>query len=552
LDQSFRTVRTAEAKALAATAAKSEFLARMSHEIRTPMNGIIGMLEAMLGTPLRADQSEFLRTAYASAESLLVLINDILDYSKIEAGKLAVEDIEFDLEQTVHSIAHLFAMRAQAKNLSIDVRYDPNVAARFIGDPTRVSQILSNLVSNAIKFTASGGVTVRVEAVPTAIVDDKVVRLRFAVTDTGPGIDADTQTRLFTAFSQGDGSTARRFGGTGLGLAICRQLVLLLGGDEICVDSEIGRGSTFRFELPLRLAAVQSAPAPIAMSAEAQQEAPPCRVLVVDDNDTNRMVARVCLSRIGLSCDHAIDGLNALQMLAEREYDLVLMDCHMPEVDGFEAARRIRQREAAEGRKPIYIVAATASVFAEDREKCVAAGMNDFIAKPIRIADLSAVLQRWHDGAAVNPAVETASRVDHGDTAIRMALFDLGHLDEMRLLIGAEFADMAQGLQGVADTAFVSLRTALANGDADAFGKAAHRFKGSLATIGARAATDVALKLELAGRQGNLENVGVLIDNLEALYRQSHEFLLTLIDTHTTAIVPDDTQPTPTRKTDAA
>lgn len=397
LDRHERELHTAKETADRASAAKSLFLANMSHEIRTPMNGVLGMLELLSHSPLAAQQREYLTMARGSASKLLTIINDILDFSKLEAGRLSLERIPVDLRRQVAEVAALMADAAQRKGLELSCTVAESTPQWVYGDPIRLHQILVNLLDNAIKFTERGMVTLHV--VPT-----EAERLHFVVRDTGIGMTEAEQKQVFAAFVQADGSITRKFGGTGLGLTISRQLVALMGG-VLTVHSAPGHGSEFAFVLKLETVAA-SATAPVAESPPVLPTEEPAvtastffqgkQVLLVEDNPVNQLVCQETLRQLGVAASVANNGREALEMLAANNYDLVLMDCQMPEMDGYEATRTLRARERKRGQgERLPIIALTAHAMSGDRDKCLEAGMDDYLSKPFQFEEMKALLKRW-------------------------------------------------------------------------------------------------------------------------------------------------------------
>jgi signal transduction histidine kinase len=373
-------------KAEEATRAKAMFLANMSHEIRTPLNGIIGISKILEKSELPSDQKDLIQIITNSGMNLLNIINDLLDFTKIEAGQIELESIEFDMVEVVHNVVGLFRNLAEEKGLRLGSLLDSKIPRVLRGDPLRLSQILNNLTNNAIKFTEKGEVCISAELVSRTEHEAAVL---IKVTDTGIGIPPESIGKLFRDFSQADASTTRRYGGTGLGLAICKNLATLMGG-QIGVDSQPGAGSSFWVRLNLQVHQGNAD----AGSVGERSVPDSFRILFAEDNLINQKITLMLLKQMGLRCDVVLNGELAVEAHLKKPYDLILMDMQMPVMDGMDAARRIREDENARNEKaPVYIAAVTANAFVEDKQSCLDAGMDEFLVKPFKESDLRTVIQ---------------------------------------------------------------------------------------------------------------------------------------------------------------
>ena len=492
---------------------KTQFLANMSHDIRTPMNGVIGMAKLLRDTPLSPEQRDYTQSIIDSGETLLSLINDILDLSKIEAGELVLDPAPFNLHALLRKISKPLAMQAEKNGIGYRLEYGDTVPFYIYADAHRIAQIITNLAGNAVKFTEKGHVAVVLRCLQVTLKD---ALIRFEVTDTGIGIPKDVQPRIFEKFRQADASTTRKYGGTGLGLAISKQLVELMGG-SLEVISEPGEGSTFYFEVRLPLASRKDVPEE--KSDEPKQDSIKIvgKILLAEDSITNQKVASHVIEKTGCTLDIANNGEEAVTMAAAYPYDLIFMDCQMPVMDGYEATRHIR---AAERERRVPIVAMTANVLPAERTKCLNAGMDEYITKPIDFDQVRRTILHYITQSAASASTPPD---DRGASAPAI----LPVLDTRRLLgiCANDIAFIQDIVQSVVDDlprALAEFESAYREHDCVRTGIAAHKIKGSSSNIGAIRLSQLALRLQLESDNKKIAFDGPEYENLSS---EVHELI---------------------------
>ncbi|MCQ2789801.1 MAG: ATP-binding protein [bacterium] len=489
------------------SAAKSLFMANMSHEIRTPMNGVMGFVQLLAGTKLNKEQQDYVNEIQNSSEILLSILNDILDLSKAEAGKMVLENIDFDLPETIKNVSTLASANARKKGLNIVVDVDSKIPAVLIGDSSKLKQVLNNLVNNAIKFTPEGNITIKVKQLNKK--DDKV-RLQFIVQDTGIGISKENLSKVFESFTQADSSTTRKFGGTGLGLTICKSIVELMGG-EIKVESKLNKGSTFKFDIEFEISdkkELKKETTDFKISKDLFENSN-LKILLAEDNLINQKLISTMFEKIGIECDIASNGEEAANKAAEGNYDIIFMDCQMPVLDGYKASQIIKSNPKSQN---VPIIALTASILETDISKCYDAGMNDYLPKPMKYVDLVKKINEHTNNKAV---IQTTSENDSSnvnidfdmETVIARMEKDLGFDREtINELLNDFFKQLKNNLQ--------ELQVAVKNNDFQKIYQLGHSLKGASGSLCIDKLEELFEQIENMGRSQNLNDIDSILSEL--------------------------------------